>query len=130
MLTNADFASSLSGWQNWGNSVVVGGLLQVGMGAGGVAQDIASKLTAGKAYNVTAQAALTAAGQGIFVGVKLMDAAGNVLVNQVQSTTSVVAANLSLTFTAPAGAVSGYVYVWKNADTVIGLVDNITLAAA
>ncbi len=37
---------------------------------------------------------------------------------------------VTLSFTAPQGVASGYVYVWKNADLTIGLVDNVVLAAA
>ncbi len=130
ILTNGDFTSALSNWNNWGNSVVAAGVLQVGTGAGGVAQDIYSKVTAGRQYKVTAQASITGASEGVYIGVKLMDSAGNLLVNQVQLVNTVTATGVTLAFTAPQGATSGYVYVWKNADSVKGLVGNVVLSAA
>ncbi|MGZ5786713.1 MAG: glycosyl hydrolase family 8, partial [Ramlibacter sp.] len=129
VLVNGDFSNGLTGWNNWGNSVAASGAVQVGTAAGGIAQDIASKLTPGTKYQLTGTALITLAAEGIYVGVKLMDAAGTVLVNQSQLVSSLTAANLSVSFTAPQGAASGFVYIWKNADSALGYVDNLSLVA-
>ena len=130
LLTNGDFAGGLTGWSNWGNSQVVGGMLQVGTAAGGVGQNIDTKVAAGGRYRLTGAANITAAAEGVFVGVKLMDGAGNVLLDQSQVVGSLTPAPVAITFTAPAGVASGYVYVWKNASSALGVVDNLALALA
>jgi hypothetical protein len=130
LLVNGDFANGLTGWNNWGNSQVVAGVLQVGTGAGGVAQDIASKLTAGTSYQLSGTAYLSAPGEGVFVGVKLLDASGNVLMNEVKSANNMSPASGSITFTVPAGVATAYVYVWKNANAAVGMVQNLSLAQA
>jgi hypothetical protein len=79
---------------------------------------------------LTGKALITLAAEGIFVGVKVMDAAGNVLLNQTQLVSSLTAANLSVPFTVPQGAASGIVYIWKNADSALGYVSALSLAAA
>jgi len=129
VLTNGDFSNGLTGWNNWGNSQVVGGALQVGTGAGGMGQDIYNKVTAGTTYQLSGQANITAAAEGVFVGIKLMNSSGGVLVEQQQLISSLTPAGVSISFTAPQGAASGYVYVWKNANGAIGVVDNLALVA-
>jgi hypothetical protein len=130
LLVNGDFSQGLSGWNSWGNSQVVAGVLQVGTGAGGVSQDIASKLTAGTTYQLSGTAYLSAPAEGVFVGVKLADANGNLLVNEVKSAASMAAASGSISFTVPPGVASGYVFVWKNASVAVGMVQNLSLAPA
>jgi hypothetical protein len=103
--------------------------VQVGGAAGGVAQDVTGKLSAGGKYQLTGRASITLAAEGVFVGVKLMDAAGNVLVNQTQLVSSLTAATLSVSFTAPQGTASGIVYIWKNADAALAYVDDLALVA-
>jgi hypothetical protein len=129
VLVNGDFSNGLTGWTNWGNSVAASGAVQVGTAAGGIAQDIGTKLTAGTKYQLTGRALITLAAEGIFVGVKLMDAAGNVLLNQSQLVSSLTMASLSVSFTAPQGAASGVVFVWKNANSALGYVDDLSLVA-
>jgi Glycosyl hydrolases family 8 len=128
LLTNGDFAGGLTGWSNWGNSQVVGGVLQVGTAAGGLGQNIDTKVAGGVRYRLTGTANITAAAEGVFVGVKLMDSAGTVLLDQLQVVSSLTPAAVAITFTAPAGVASGYVYVWKNANAALGVVDNLSLA--
>jgi hypothetical protein len=130
LLANGDFSSGLAGWTNWGNSVAAAGAVQVGGAAGGIAQDVTGKLSIGGKYQLTGKALITLAAEGIFVGVKVMDAAGNVLLNQTQLVSSLTAANLSVPFTVPQGAASGIVYIWKNADSALGYVSALSLAAA
>jgi hypothetical protein len=130
LLANGDFASGLGNWNNWGNSTVVAGAVNVGTAAGGIAQDVWSKLTAGQNYLLTGSASITAAAEGVFVGVKLMDNAGAVLLNQTQLVASLTPTGVSVAFTAPAGAASGYVYLWKNANGAMAVVDNLSLVPA
>jgi hypothetical protein len=129
VLVNGDFSNGLTGWTNWGNSVAASGAVQVGSAAGGIAQDVTSKLSVGGKYQLTGRALITLAAEGIYVGVKLMDAAGGVLVNQSQLVSSLTAANLSISFTVPQGAASGLVYIWKNANSALGYVDDLSLVA-
>jgi hypothetical protein len=119
----------MSGWADWGNTAIVAGALQVGVNAGGCGQDIASKLVAGKTYKLTGTAYVTASSEGVFVGVKLMDATGAQLVNQTQLVSALSSTAVSVSFTVPAGVASGNVYVWKNANAAIGVIDNLVLTA-
>jgi hypothetical protein len=130
ILANGDFSSGMTGWTNWGNAAVLAGAVNVGSAAGGFAQDVWSKLTPGARYQLTATAKLTLAAEGVFVGVKLMDGAGAELINQTQVVTSLTPTGVTIAFTAPAGAASGYVYVWKNANSAIAVLDNFSLVAA
>ena len=127
IIANGDFAGGMSGWADWGNSAVIAGALQVGANAGGCGQDVATKLTAGKIYRLTATARITAAAEGVFVGVKLMDAAGAALVNQSQLVATTASSTVTATFTVPAGVASGNVFVWKNANAAVGVISNVTL---
>ncbi len=127
MLVNGDFASAMTGWVNWGNSQVASGVLQVGTAAGGAAQDIYMKLTPGKQYTLTSQACINTAAEGIFVGVTLKDSVGAVLLDQSRLVNALSFNGVSLTFTVPQGMTSGYVYVWKNANAAMGLIDNFSL---
>lgn len=129
VLANGDFSGGLAGWDNWGNSQVVGGALQVGTTAGGVGQVINGKITAGKKYLLTGVARITAAAEGVFVGVKLLNSAGAELVNQSKLVSSLTSVGVSISFTAPQGTVSAVVYVWKNTNGAIGVVDTLALAA-
>jgi len=127
LVGNGDFASGLDGWANWGNAVVVGGAVQVGTAAGGVGQDVATKLVAGRTYRLTATARITTAAEGVFVGVKLMDGNWATLLDNAQVVNSLTATAVSITFTVPAGVAAANVYVWKNASTALGVVDNFSL---
>jgi len=128
VLANGDFESGMAGWENWGNAWVAAGALNVGTGAGGVAQQLAGKLTAGTIYQLTGLAHQSGAGDGVCVGVKLMDQWGGVLVDRIERIDSQSAAGVSITFTAPQGTASGHVFVWKNASGAVGVVDNLSLA--
>jgi len=120
----------MTGWSDWGNTAIVGGALQVNANtAGGCGQVIAAKVVAGKTYLLTGTANITAAAEGVFVGVKLMDATGAALVNQTQLVSSTASTAVSITFTVPAGVASGNVFVWKNANAAAGVVDNLVLVA-
>jgi hypothetical protein len=119
----------MTSWSNWGNATVVGGAVQVGTAAGGLGQDVATRLTAGARYQVTALANITTGAEGVFVGVKLTDSAGGVLLNQSQLVSALSPTGVAIAFTAPAGVVGCNVYVWKNQNAAIGVVDNLALTA-
>ncbi|HSI53674.1 MAG TPA: glycosyl hydrolase family 8 [Ramlibacter sp.] len=127
ILSNGDFANGMTDWNNWGNAQVLGTVLNVGTAAGGAAQDIYSKLVPGKTYQLSGTACISAAAEGVFVGVKLMDAYGGMLVNQVVLCNSVAPVSGAMTFVAPQGATSGYVFIWKNTNAAVGLVDSLSL---
>jgi hypothetical protein len=130
LLTNGDFSNGLAGWNNWGNSVAAGGPVMVGPAAGGVAQELTSKLKRGGTYRLSGSGGLSGAGEGVYVGVKILDGAGGTLMNQVALAKSLGMANGSITFTVPPEAASGILYIWKNADSAIGMVGNLSLVAA
>jgi hypothetical protein len=127
LLVNGDFSNGLTGWTNWGNAQNVNGALQVGTAAGGVGQDVTSKLVAGRKYQLTGMANITTAAQGVFVGVKLLDASGAVLLNQEQLVSSLSPSSVSVIFTVPAGVSTATAFVWKNANTALGVVDKLAL---
>jgi hypothetical protein len=130
VLANGDFSGGMTGWSDWGNTAIVGGALQVtANNAGGAGQDIAAKVQAGKTYLLTGTANITSAAEGVFVGVKLMDASGGALVSQAQLVSSTAATPVSIQFTVPAGVASGNVFVWKNANAAAGVIDNLVLVA-
>jgi hypothetical protein len=128
IVANSDFSSGMASWVNWGNSTVSSGMLQVGSAAGGVGQDLGAKLVAGTQYTVTAIAGVTNSSEGVFIGVKMFDAAGNVLASPAQAATALSPASLTFSFTAPAGVASAQVFVWKNANSAVGLVRSIAIA--
>jgi len=119
----------MTGWIDWGNTAIVAGALQVGTSAGGCGQDITGKIVAGKTYKVTGTARITTAAEGVWVGIKLMNASGAVLVNPVQLVAATASTNVSFTFTVPAGVASANIFVWKNANGAYGVVDNLSLTA-
>ena len=67
-----------------------------------VAQNIAGKITAGRKYQVGITGNLTAQSEGVFVGVKLMNSWGGVLVEQMHLVNSLTPASAAIAFTAPA----------------------------
>ena len=129
IVANGDFAGGMTGWQNWGNAQVVGGALQVGAGAGGAGQTISGKATPGARYQFNATANITTAAEGVFVGVKVLDSAGAALLDQNKVVSSLTPAAVSIAFTAPQGAADFQVYVWKNQNAALAIVDSVGLAA-
>ncbi len=129
IVANGDFAGGMTGWQNWGNAAVVAGVLNVGTGAGGCGQNISGKATAGAKYQFNATANITAAAEGVFVGVKVLGSTGAVLLDQAKVVSSLTPQSVAIAFTAPQGAAGFQVYVWKNQNAAIGVVDNLALAA-
>jgi hypothetical protein len=128
ILVNGDFSNGLTGWNNWATSAnVVNGALQVGTAAAGAGQDI--QTTAGRRYHLAGQALVTAVSEGVYIGVKLVDSAGGVLFDQSQVVNATTSTAVSLYFTAPHGVAGGYVYVWKNANAAIAVVDSLSLVA-
>jgi hypothetical protein len=130
LLTNGDFSNGLAGWNDWGNSVAAGGPVMVGPAAGGLAQDLTSKLRRGTTYRLSGSGGLNGMGEGVYVGIKILDSAGGTLVNQVALARSLGMANGSISVTVPPDAASGIVYIWKNSDSAIGMVGNLSLVAA
>jgi hypothetical protein len=129
LLVNGDFSGGISGWQNWGNAMVSDGSLHVGSAAGGVGQDISGKLSAGTRYMLTGNANITTAAEGVFIGVKALNSAGAELLNEAHVVSSTSSTGVSIMFTAPAGTVGGMVYVWKNANSAVAVIHDLTLVA-
>jgi len=129
LLANGNFSSGLAGWEDWGNTWVDDGALNVGTGAGGVAQHVANKLAAGQRYQLTVTGNLSAASEGVFVGVKLENEWGGVLVDQLEAVNSLSPATGSVTFTVPQGVARGYVFVWKNANGAVAQARKLSLVA-
>ena len=102
----------------------------MGIGAGGLVQDVSTKLVPGGQYSLKALANVTAVAEGVWVGISFHDAAGNVLMDQKQLVTSLSSVNVSVSFTAPQGFTKSTVYVWKNANAAVGVIDNVSLATA
>lgn len=125
MLVNGDFSNGLSHWANWGNARVVSGGVQVGAAAGGIAQGF--KVVPGGRYQLTGVANISAAAEGVFVGVGVANSAGQIVLNQSQLVSSRTAVNVLVTFTVPAGATDGSVFIWKNANAAFGIVDNLSV---
>jgi hypothetical protein len=127
VIANAGFESRLSGWENWGNSTTISGqgangslyALRVGTAAGGVGQDVISRLVPGSRYRLTASARIGSSTIQSWVGIKFFTSSGEVLFEQaVQVTSSAYTASDMLDFVAPSGASRAYVYYWKDAGAV------------
>jgi hypothetical protein len=127
LLTNGDFSNGLTGWADWGNSVPGNGAVLVGPAAGGVAQELTHKLSRGVTYRLSGSAGINGFGQGVFVGVNILDSAGATLVSKVVLASALALASGSITFTVPQAAASGYVFIWKNGDSAVGTVANLSL---
>ncbi len=130
LLINGDFNSGMTGWANWGNSLVSNGSLQVGTGAGGVGQDLAGKLTPGATYLLSGKGSITAVAEGVFIGVSVTNSTGVVVLDQRQLINSLSAVNVSIRFTVPQGATGGTVFIWKNQNGALAVVDEMILTQA
>jgi hypothetical protein len=128
LLVNGDFSNGLTGWNNWGNSVAAGGAVQVGPPAGGIAQELTDKLARGVTYRLSGSGGINGAGEGVYVGVKILDGAGGTVMNQVVLARALGMSSGSMTFTVPPEAASGILYIWKNGDSAVGMVGNLSLA--
>jgi hypothetical protein len=135
LVSNGGFESGLADWSNWGNAAAATGAasagtaaVRVGTGAGGVGHDIAT-VTAGQSYHLGGQAKVSDATEVVFLGLRFMDAAGSNLGEQNVAVGSTTYSAASLDMVAPANATRALVYVWKNAGSGFGYVDEISLAA-
>lgn len=129
-MVNAGFESGLASWANWGNAAVVEGAgvsasraLRVGTGAGGVGQDVTGLVPGGQ-YQLTAQVRMDVPGEVAYLGVNMLDAAGNIVGQKAVEFSGTPFSPASLQFTAPANATRAVVFVWKNAGSGNAYVDN------
>jgi hypothetical protein len=136
LVTNGGFENGMTGWANWGNANVVAGqgssgsaALAVGPAAGGAGQTIGG-ITSGNTYRLTAQARVAVAGDTIFVGVNFVDGAGQPVKQDAAPVTSTTYSTATLEVVAPPGAVNAVVYVWKNASSGVGYVDDFQFEQA
>jgi hypothetical protein len=136
LLVNGGFESGMSPWVDWGNTHVVSGqassgssALSVGTDAGGAGQTV-SGIQPGTEYLLTARARVSNASETIYVGVNFVDAFGEPVKQDTAPVTSTAYTTASLDVVAPPGAVNAVVYVWKNAGTALGYVDDFDFGVA
>lgn len=134
LLSNRGFESGMTGWVDWGNAVVIpfAGMsgssgLRVGTAAGGAAQEVPG-IVAGGNYQLVAQVRVTAPGDPSYLGINMLDAAGNVVAQRAIEFMDTMFETASVQLTAPATAVKAVVFVWKNASSGHALVDDLTFA--
>jgi hypothetical protein len=129
LVANGNFDSGMASWSDWGNTWIGNGALNVNTSAGGAGQDISGRLAAGARYRLSATAHITSPAEGVFIGVKVMDAWGGQLLHEARTVNSLTPTGMAVDFTAPSGAVSASVYIWKNASGAVAVVDNVALTA-
>lgn len=127
LLKNGNFAiPGLVGWENWGNATIKDGHLHVGPESGGVGQHLRASVE--KAYLMKACARITHPGEGIQLGVKVLDGHGVILVDLWKIVNSTLPQPVSIAFKAPQKAADILVYVWKNpAPLSTGVVEEMSL---
>lgn len=134
LVFNGDFEGGMAGWVNWGNATVAAGqgsagssALSVGTDAGGAGHDVGG-IVAGGTYRLTAQARVSVAAEIVYVGVNFVDQWGTPVTQNAVPITSMVYQSVGFDVVAPPNAVRAVVYVWKNAGSGPGHVDDITFA--
>lgn len=135
LVTNPGFESQLTNWQTWGNSSAVTSnvyagtyAVRVGKGDGGVYQNVASKLTVGGTYKLTAYGKLgSSSDPSGTVGIEFMDSSGGVISEFYANIPSTTYQQVSVNFTYPAGVSQALIYVWKNSGSSYVYVDNFEL---
>lgn len=134
LVFNGDFEGGLTGWANWGNARVVAGqgsagssAVSVGTDAGGAGHDIGG-IVAGSTYRLAAQARVSVAAEIVYVGVNFVDQSGTPVTQNAVPITSLVYKGVGFDVVAPPNAARAVVYVWKNAGSGPGYVDDITFA--
>jgi hypothetical protein len=136
MVANPGFESGMTGWMDWGNTLLLdvgaGGsahAVRVGTAAGGVGHDVAG-IIGGTQYHFSAQAMVSDASEVAYVGVNIVDGANNVVARQAVPVSTTTPSLATLDITAPANAVKATVFLWKNAGSGYGYADDFTLAPA
>lgn len=145
-----DFEHGMADWTNWGNAQVVAGVgmagssaMQIGPAAGGAALNVPGAVP-GTAYRLTVQLKLddpsqlpqsAYGGTGPFVGVDMLDSAGNkVLIeeriyHQRGAKTAEGWVQVTMDFVAPQNAATAVIWVWKNSGAY-GYVDDVVFGPA
>ncbi len=134
LLNNAGFENGLSGWDDYGNaralnSAVYQGAyaLQVGTAAGGVGQNILSRLKAGATYRLSGYAKLVKDNEYAHFAADFKDASGKSLLTKSASITSADYKYYSFDFVFPSNSASAEVSIWKNAGMSTLYVDALKL---
>jgi hypothetical protein len=135
LIANSGFESGMTNWVNWANAAVMEGTgisgssgLRVGTAAGGAAQDVAG-IVAGRDYQLSARVRVSAAGDVAYLGINMLDASGNVVLQRILEFSGTVYETVSAQLAAPASAVKAVVFVWKNASSGYAFVDEVALAS-
>lgn len=137
LVANPGFENGLTSWTNWGNSTAVTGQalsgtssLQIGMAAGGMGQLISAPLTVGTTYRVSASAKVASAPDIVYIGVKVLNSAGGVLLDFSRQVGTTSYSTATIDFIMPQGGARTWVYLWKNAGAGYGYVDDVSLLPA
>jgi hypothetical protein len=136
LLNNPGFESRLSGWTKWAHAGAVTNKVFEGTyslkvtGSDGVYQDVTAKISAGRSYTLSFAARVSVAGDTTSeIGIEFFDAAGNVIYDKHLTPSSTAWKRMSFGFTAPSGAVSALVYVYKSSSSANLFADAMSLAS-
>lgn len=127
----------MTGWStNWGNSVITASgvyagasSVRVGTAAGGVNQEVMSKLSVGSSYTLSFAAKLgSTSDRAAEIGIEFFNSSGTVILDRhvVPASTSWSAGSVS--FTVPSGATSALVYVYKGSGSSYLYADSFNLS--
>ncbi|HXE47235.1 MAG TPA: carbohydrate binding domain-containing protein [Ramlibacter sp.] len=134
---SSDFEAGMTDWVNWSNSQVVDGAgasgslraLRVGAAAGGAAHDVAG-IVPGATYQLSAQVKVSDPTETVYIGIKILDPLDSTVAQQIVPVSSTAYSLTTVKVAAPANAVRAVVFVWKNAGSGFGFVDDVVLARA
>jgi hypothetical protein len=136
LVSNGGFESGMANWVNWGNASAVSGqansgtsALSVGTAAGGAGQTVGG-IVPGTVYRLVAHAKVSDSSETVFVGVNLLNQAGAAVAQMAVPVSSTTYTPVSFDITAPPDAVNAVVFVWMNAGSGFGYVDDIVFGAA
>ena len=134
LVSNATFEAGMSGWANWDNSLVLDAAgvaasraLRVGTAAGGAGHEVGG-IVAGASYRLTAQVKVSDSSEVAYVGINVLDQSGAVVAQQAVPASATAYSQVSVDVTAAAGAARAVVYIWKNAGSGYGYLDDVLLS--
>jgi hypothetical protein len=130
LINNSGFDQGLTGWANWGNTISTSDsartVARTGTGAGGFAQNVASKVSIGASYRLNVTGRIGSTNQLMWVGVDFKSSSGAQILKRSVQLKSTAYVSQNLDFQVPAGTSVTNVYLWKEPGSYV-YIDAISL---